>query len=358
MRLKMTLGVLLVAATAEGAVPPVYFQGFLRDSTGQPAADNVYAFRFRLYRDSTGGTAIWESADYVTLRTSGGSYAYALGSTEPLPVWLCGYEQVWLGVAVGLGTELRPRAQVTVPPCTNEPETPPATMTQPAPVEPTSQPDSMVQTTSQAQTASLALSTPERKGFPWFYAHVGMGLGVGKVSSRDYKTLLDPLKPRPLSAGYSIGLIAGIRNIYQFEFRPRAVTTQAIYYSEGGTDIAAIPMTVHFRNEFIHKLNLLFFRSRLSADESAPCLFVSFGHSSDGKIRHVDENNDGFMGGKERIFGVEFGKLGKNLEVTILVEQHQVEFERFRIAGFGELVGVIKADFWFVGMRMAGGIGF
>lgn len=104
------------ATTGYAAPPLVNFQGFLADSTGQAVDDGVYALKFRIYGDSVGGAAIWETSGFVPLQTTGGIFNHLLGSTNTLPDSVFQNDYLWVGVTVNLDSETSPRTRLAAVP--------------------------------------------------------------------------------------------------------------------------------------------------------------------------------------------------------------------------------------------------
>ena len=88
-------------------------QGTVQKSTGNAVDDGDYSLTFKLYTTETGGTAVWsETQDPVNI--IGGVYSVTLGTVTPLTA---AFDQTYyLGIAVGTGTELIPRARLTSSP--------------------------------------------------------------------------------------------------------------------------------------------------------------------------------------------------------------------------------------------------
>lgn len=90
------------ARTPSGVQPAeitIPYAGSLAMSTGQPAAEGVYDFRFALYRGETGGTPLWtETQTGVTVTQ--GAFAVLLGKTTPLSSAALGENNLWLEVNV------------------------------------------------------------------------------------------------------------------------------------------------------------------------------------------------------------------------------------------------------------------
>ena len=99
------------SAETDGITIPqrLSYQGKLTDTFGLPVADTLYAVRFRLYPQPTGGTHFWEENQQV--RTRGGLFSTPLGSVaqiESVP----SAGNLYLGMAVGGGAELTPRLRI------------------------------------------------------------------------------------------------------------------------------------------------------------------------------------------------------------------------------------------------------
>ena len=88
-------------------------QGTVQKSTGASVDDGDYTLKFKLYTTETGGTAVWsESQDNINI--VGGVYSVVLGTVTPLTV---PFDQTYyLGISVGTGAELLPRARLTSSP--------------------------------------------------------------------------------------------------------------------------------------------------------------------------------------------------------------------------------------------------
>lgn len=88
-------------------------QGTVQKSTGAAVDDGDYTLIFKLYTTETGGTPVWsETQDPVNI--IGGVYSVTLGTSNPLTA---AFDQpYYLGVTVGSGAELTPRARLTSSP--------------------------------------------------------------------------------------------------------------------------------------------------------------------------------------------------------------------------------------------------
>jgi hypothetical protein len=88
-------------------------QGTIQKSTLVSVEDAVYTLTFKLYTVETGGTPVWtEKQDSVAV--IGGVYSVVLGTVNPLTA---AFDQSYfLGISVGPGAELTPRARLTSAP--------------------------------------------------------------------------------------------------------------------------------------------------------------------------------------------------------------------------------------------------
>jgi len=102
-----------LASVSVQAQSSLSIQGTLQKSTGVAEEDGVYTITFKLYTVETGGTPVWtEKQDSVVLL--GGVYSVVLGTITPLtPAFDKPY---FLGISVGSGVELNPRARLTSAP--------------------------------------------------------------------------------------------------------------------------------------------------------------------------------------------------------------------------------------------------
>ena len=97
----------ILAAPAIAAVPgTTLLEGVLHATGGGPAADGDYKFTFSVYGAQSGGTAAWTEKD-VSIKVTGGRFAYALGSTNKIDAAkVNALPGAWLGIAVGADPEL------------------------------------------------------------------------------------------------------------------------------------------------------------------------------------------------------------------------------------------------------------
>ena len=99
-------------ATAQNS-PALNIQGVLRNSNETAVENGIYKIKFSLYTVETGGVAVWsETQDSVVV--NGGVYSTSLGKKTPMNA---AFDQVYyLGVKVGTGQEMTPRALLSSAP--------------------------------------------------------------------------------------------------------------------------------------------------------------------------------------------------------------------------------------------------
>src|SRR3990170_3153333 len=78
----------------------INFQGRLTDAGGKFVPDGNYSLTFRIYTDSTEGSAKWTEAQ--TVPVSKGLFNAILGSITPIPDSIFDYPNTWLGIQDGL----------------------------------------------------------------------------------------------------------------------------------------------------------------------------------------------------------------------------------------------------------------
>ena len=88
----------------------VNYQGLLKDNVGDPIADGSYSIVFTIYDDSTSGTTLWTETQSVS--TVDGLFAVLLGSSTAIDNSVFDSPQRFLGVQVGLDSELSPRTRI------------------------------------------------------------------------------------------------------------------------------------------------------------------------------------------------------------------------------------------------------
>lgn len=88
-------------------------QGTVQKSTGAAVDDGDYSLTFKLYTTETGGNPVW-SETQGQVNIVGGVYSVTLGTVTPLTA---AFDQTYyLGITVGSGAELTPRARLTSSP--------------------------------------------------------------------------------------------------------------------------------------------------------------------------------------------------------------------------------------------------
>ena len=99
---------LLICALAYADIPKmINFQGRLTDAGGKFVPDGNYSLTFRIYTDSTGGSAKWTEAQ--TIAVSKGLFNVVLGSIISIPDSIFNYSNTYLGIQVGADPEMTPR---------------------------------------------------------------------------------------------------------------------------------------------------------------------------------------------------------------------------------------------------------
>jgi hypothetical protein len=102
---------LVVCSLSYADIPKTLnFQGRLTDSSGKFVPDGNYSLTFRLYNDSTGGTAKWSEGQLVSV--SKGLFNVILGSATPIPDSIFSNPNVWLGIQAGADPEMTPRQKL------------------------------------------------------------------------------------------------------------------------------------------------------------------------------------------------------------------------------------------------------
>lgn len=96
----------LTAAPAYAAVPATtVLEGTLNSAGGGPAADGTYGMTFAIYKDATGGAALWQEGP-VDVVVKNGHFSYAMGAKVAIkPAALA--TAAWVGVKVAQDPELQ-----------------------------------------------------------------------------------------------------------------------------------------------------------------------------------------------------------------------------------------------------------
>jgi len=102
---------LLLCANVSFAEVPLLLQqqGRVLDKQNKPLS-GVQNITFQLYDKATGGASLWKETKSTTLQN--GYYSLLLGTSTPLKTSVLENKEVWLGVTVGQGNELKPRRRV------------------------------------------------------------------------------------------------------------------------------------------------------------------------------------------------------------------------------------------------------
>jgi hypothetical protein len=106
--LSFGLGIALLAQ--EG--PLLNVQGVLKGAGGGALPDGAQTMTFKLYKEPSGGSALWQ--EIADVNVTGGVYSHDLGSEVPLNLSDFN-EQLYLGITID-GLELSPRARLTSAP--------------------------------------------------------------------------------------------------------------------------------------------------------------------------------------------------------------------------------------------------
>jgi hypothetical protein len=115
------LAALWLSAAAAGAAPTwpgqINYQGQLTDVTGNAVADGAYSIVFSLYKQASGGSAVWTETQ-PSVAVAKGLFNVQLGSVSALPApgpgssYLYAQNDLYLGVKVGADPEMTPRQQL------------------------------------------------------------------------------------------------------------------------------------------------------------------------------------------------------------------------------------------------------
>jgi hypothetical protein len=109
----VTIGAFMLAANlCWGEIPhQINYQGMLTDTGGNPL-DGDYNLTFKIYSQSSGGSALWSEAQ-TGISVENGLFNVILGSITPIPSSVFADTLRYLGITVGTDSELSPRIRLT-----------------------------------------------------------------------------------------------------------------------------------------------------------------------------------------------------------------------------------------------------
>ena len=107
----LTITLLMLFSTVLfGQIPKTLsYQGLLSNGDGSALNDGDYSIKFSLYAQESGGTALWE--ELQTVSVSNGIFSAVLGNSTSLDLPFD--EPYWLGIMVENDTEMSPRTALT-----------------------------------------------------------------------------------------------------------------------------------------------------------------------------------------------------------------------------------------------------
>ena len=110
----ITFMLLLLSVSIYAEVPRlISYQGRLTDADGNAVPDNVFSIQFRIYNAATGGDVLWSSDGFRPIAVSNGLFSHMIGSSRPLPDSIANSDSLWLGITVGLDSEIQPRVLIS-----------------------------------------------------------------------------------------------------------------------------------------------------------------------------------------------------------------------------------------------------
>ncbi|MDH3891410.1 MAG: tail fiber domain-containing protein [candidate division Zixibacteria bacterium] len=112
MQAMVVVMVTVLALVAMADVPQMMnYQGRLTDQSGEPR-DTVVSVSFAVYRDATGGEAVW-SETHPDVIVVAGRLNVRLGSVDPISDAVFDGSERWLGITIGDDAETSPRTRLT-----------------------------------------------------------------------------------------------------------------------------------------------------------------------------------------------------------------------------------------------------
>ncbi|PWB76445.1 hypothetical protein C3F09_00305 [candidate division GN15 bacterium] len=115
MRLIVCISLVVLASVVISEPLLINYQGRLTDASGNAVPDANYMLAFGLFRDSTGGTALWTEV-HSAVHTSGGMFTVRLGSVNPYNLDLFDSGALFLQVQIGTEAPVIPRTRLTTAP--------------------------------------------------------------------------------------------------------------------------------------------------------------------------------------------------------------------------------------------------
>lgn len=111
----VTLTVIVTSSPALAQIPrTISYQGLLTDNTGNPLPDGSHSLDIRIYREQTGGAAVFSESHGVV--TEKGVFNIIIGSSTPIPTSMKFDVPYYLAVMVDGGSEMSPRTPMTAVP--------------------------------------------------------------------------------------------------------------------------------------------------------------------------------------------------------------------------------------------------
>ena len=197
-----------------------------------------------------------------------------------------------------------------------------------------------------AQEAEKPASPPAPA--PGIYLHITGSLGLDYMSCPGINDLVTPLKGGGLGLNLSAGLRLGFRNIVQLEYR---LDSSYLHdFLEPAND-ANIEMTNKTPTTLLVKFNPLFANS-----DPKTAWFLVFGVGRNAK--YVDKNDDGWKKGDMTVYGLEYDKITRSLELGVSVEYRTVTYGQLEMPAYPAAVPPYKSSFIVAAVHFGIGLGF
>lgn len=108
----MTFTVITATSLVTAQIPrTISYQGVLTDNSGNPLPDGSHSVDIRIYREQTGGAAVFTESH--TVMTEKGVFNIIIGSNTPIPTSMKFDIPYYLAVMVDGGSEMSPRTPMT-----------------------------------------------------------------------------------------------------------------------------------------------------------------------------------------------------------------------------------------------------